>query len=93
MPFTFRDPTLYLQVHIIKLLAYDILLGRPFNVLTSSIVMNYPNKDQMLTLTDPNTGVAVMVLTILRDRRPFTKAQLLSIAPTSEGLQMGQGFY
>ena len=93
MPFTFGDLTLYLQAHIIKLLAYDILLGRPFDVLTSSIVTNYPNEDQTLTLTDPNTGVAVTVLTISRDRHPFTKARLLSIAPTSEGLQMGQGFH
>ena len=93
VPFTFGDLTLYLQVHIIKSPAYDILLGRPFDVLTSSIVTNYPNEDQTLTLTDPNTGAAVTVPTISRDRRPFTEARLLSIAQTSEGLQMGQGFH
>ena len=93
MPFTFGDLTLYLQVHIIKSPAYDILLGRTFDVLTSSIVTNYPNEDQTLTLTDPNTGAAVTVPTISRDRHPFTEARLLSIAQTSEGLQMGQGFH
>ena len=93
VPFTFGDLTLYLQVHIIKSPAYDILLGRPFDVLTSSVVTNYPNEDQTLTLTDPNTGAAVTVPTISRDRRPFTETRLLSIAPTSEGLQMGQGFH
>ena len=87
VPFTFGDLTLYLQVHIIKSPAYDILLGRPFDVLTSSVVTNYSNEDQTLTLTDLNTGAAVTVPTISRDRRPFTETRLLSIAPISEELQ------
>ncbi len=40
VPFLFSDITVYLQVHIIHDPTYDILLGRPFNVLTSSTVYN-----------------------------------------------------
>ena len=93
VPFTFGDLTLYLQVHIIKSPAYDILLGRPFDVLTSSIVTNYPNEDQTLTLTDPNTREAVTVPTISRDRRPFAEVRLLTVGPTQEAVQEGQGFH
>lgn len=75
VPFTFGDLTLYLQVHIIWLPAYNILLGRPFHVLTSSVVHNFVNEDQTLTLTDPNTGDAVMVPTISRDKRPTVKTK------------------
>ena len=93
VPFTFGDLTLYLQVHIIKSPAYDILLGRPFDVLTSSIVTNYPNEDQTLTLTDPITREAVTVPTISRDRRPFAEVRLLTVGLTQEAVQEGQGFH
>ena len=45
-----------MQVHIIGSPAYDILLGRPFDILTESIVRNFSNEDQTVTITDPNTG-------------------------------------
>ena len=35
VPFTFGDLTIHLQVHVIRSPAYDILLGQPFDVLTS----------------------------------------------------------
>ena len=38
VPFMVGDITIYLQVHILCNPAYDILLGRPFDVLTQSIV-------------------------------------------------------
>jgi hypothetical protein len=43
--------TLFMQVHIIHDPAYDILLGRPFNVLTKSVIQNYRNEAQTI---DPN---------------------------------------
>ena len=40
VPFSFGGITIYLQVHIIKDPVYKVLLGRPFDVLTGSIVVN-----------------------------------------------------
>jgi hypothetical protein len=34
VPFHITSITLYMQVHVIRLPAYDILLGRPFDILT-----------------------------------------------------------
>ena len=45
VPFVIGDITVYLQVHILRNLAYDILLGRPFDVLTQSIVRNFADKN------------------------------------------------
>ena len=50
------DIMLYVQIHIIRSPAYDILLGRPFDVLTESVVRNFTNEDQTITIFDPNTG-------------------------------------
>ncbi|KAF8882426.1 hypothetical protein BD779DRAFT_1444783 [Infundibulicybe gibba] len=58
--------TLYVQVHIIRSPAYDILLGRPFDVLTRSVVRNFENEDQTITIHDPNTGRSVTIKTIPR---------------------------
>ena len=66
IPFSIKDITLFLQVHVVRSPAYDILLGRPFDVLTESGVKNYKNKDQVITITDPNSK---RVLTIPTSRR------------------------
>jgi hypothetical protein len=55
VPCKINSITLYLQIHIIRSPAYDILLGRPFDVLTESTVKNLPNEDQTITV-DPNTN-------------------------------------
>jgi hypothetical protein len=68
VPFTIGEITLYLQVHIIGSPAYDILLGRPFDILTESIVRNFANEDQTITITDPNTGQRHTVPTFPRVR-------------------------
>ena len=47
--------TLYMQIHIIRDPAYDILLGRPFDILTESTVKNYRNEAQMITIFNPNS--------------------------------------
>jgi len=54
VPCTIGDITLYLQFHVIRSPAYDILLGRPFDVLTESMIKNYANEDQTITIRDPN---------------------------------------
>ncbi|KAJ7051592.1 hypothetical protein C8F01DRAFT_1339229 [Mycena amicta] len=66
VPFKIGNITLYIQVHIVRNPAYDILLGRPFDVLTQSVVRNYENNDQTITIRDPNTGKTATVPTIPR---------------------------
>ena len=56
VPFLVGDITLYLQIHVLHAPAYNILLGRPFDVLTQSVVRNYANENQTVTIKDPNTG-------------------------------------
>lgn len=56
VPFLFNDITIYLQVHVIKGPAYDVLLGRPFDTLTRSQIQNTTDGGQTVTITDPNTG-------------------------------------
>jgi hypothetical protein len=56
VPCSIGGITLYLQIHVIRDPAYDILLGRPFDVLTCSTVQNYANEDQTITIRDPNSG-------------------------------------
>ena len=68
VPFTIGSITLYIQVHIIGSPAYDILLGRPFDILTESIVRNFANEDQTVTITDPNTGQRHTIPTFPRGR-------------------------
>ena len=64
VPFFIGDLTLYMQVHVIWDPAYDILFGRPFDVLTESIVRNYANEDQTITIHDPNSGRVATIHTI-----------------------------
>jgi hypothetical protein len=66
VPFLVGSITVYLQVHVIQSPAYDILLGRPFDVLTESIVRNFKNEDQTITLHDPNSGQVATIPTISR---------------------------
>jgi hypothetical protein len=64
VPCKINTITLYLQIHIIRSLAYDILLGRPFDVLTESTVKNFPNEDQTITIVDPNTKRSITIPTL-----------------------------
>ena len=69
VPFQVGKITIYLQVHIISSPAYDVLLGRPFDVLTESIVRNFANEDQTITIQDPNSGQRVTIPTFPRNRK------------------------
>ena len=75
VPIQIGDMTLYIQVHIIRSPAYDILLGRPFDILTESVVRNYANEDQTITIFDPNSGRRATVPTSARGRprRPLQR--------------------
>lgn len=56
VPFKFRGITLYLQVHILKNAPYEVLLGRPFEMLAETIFASKRNGDVEVTITDPYTG-------------------------------------
>lgn len=70
VPFLFGHITVYLQVHIMEEPAYKVLLGRPFDTVTESLVQNEKNGGQNLTLTDPNTGERCVMHTHERGRPP-----------------------
>ena len=50
-------------INVIDSNAYEVLLGRPFDVLTESVIAN---EDQTITIHDPNTGQHVTVPTLAR---------------------------
>ena len=66
VPFLIGDITLYFQVHVIKSPSYAVLLGRPFDVLTESVIRNFANEDQTITITDPNSGKKCTIPTFPR---------------------------
>jgi hypothetical protein len=66
VPFVVGEITLYLQVHVLRAPAYDILLGRPFDVLMQSVVHNFADENQTVTILDPNTGRKATIPTIPR---------------------------
>jgi hypothetical protein len=73
VPFQFGEITLYLQIHVLRGPAYDVLLGRPFDVLTRSVVRNYQDERQTITICDPNTGKQTTIPTIARGSRSLNK--------------------
>ena len=73
VPFTIGSITLYMQVHIIRSPAYEVLLGRPFDILTESIVRNFANEEQTVTITDPNAGQRYTIPTFPRGKSYRTK--------------------
>ena len=70
--FQFDGVTLYLQVHVINKPAYEMLLGRPFDSLTKSVVENKSDGSQRITITCPNTKRKVTIPTFERGKaRPL----------------------
>ena len=57
---------IYLQIHVIRQPAYDILLGRPFDVLMQSTVQNFADENQTITIRDPNSNRVVTIPTFAR---------------------------
>lgn len=70
VPFKLGELEIYLQVHVMQAPAYDILMGRPFDALTASQINNSTNGDQIITLTDPNTGARYTLPTYVRGHKP-----------------------
>ena len=70
VPFSCGAINVYLQVHIMSSPAYKVLMGRPFDIVTESLVKNAKDGSQTLTLTDPNTGERCVMSTYERGRPP-----------------------
>ena len=70
VPMLLGEIMFYVQFHIIRNPMYDILLGRPFDVLLGSIVHNYKNEDQTITIHDPNSGRTTTVPTFVCSTHP-----------------------
>ena len=64
--------TLYIHIHIVCNLVYDILLGRPFDIVSESIVHNFSNEDQTITIHGLNTGKTTMVPMFTCGTHPHT---------------------
>lgn len=61
---------LYLQVHILENPPYQILLGRPFDAFTKSVVRTAADGSSEILLTDPNTKGTAIVPTYERGVGP-----------------------
>lgn len=75
VPFRFGDITVYCQVHVVRHAAFDMLMGRPFDVLTSSIVRNYNNESQTITIHCPNSGLVSTIPTLPRQPPKYRLSQ------------------
>ena len=80
--FTLGGVTVLLQVHIMEDAPYTVLLGRPFNSITESQIMNDREGNQMVCITCPNTGTVVTVPTYKRGALPRKAAALANIRRT-----------
>jgi hypothetical protein len=74
--------TVYLQVHIIKNPAYQVLLGRPFDLLTKSQIDNSGDGSQIVTITDPNSGEKCAIPTLDRGLDKHTAEIGISMDPS-----------
>ena len=66
VPFTLGGVTILLQVHIMDAAPYIVLLGRPFDTITESRIVNDKKGNQTVCITYPNTGNKVAIPTYKR---------------------------
>ena len=76
VPMLLREITFY-EFHVIRNPMYNILLGRPFDVLLESFVHNYKNEDQTITIHDPNSWRTATVPTFTHSTHLRTCCQAL----------------
>ena len=84
VPVRFDRITVYLQFHIIRSPAYDVLLGKPFDLLTRSVVSSRASDAQTITLHDPNSDMVTTIATVPR-RAP----EFLSSGPGTRAVSAG----
>ncbi|KAI1785979.1 hypothetical protein LXA43DRAFT_898813 [Ganoderma leucocontextum] len=74
VPVRFGSIVAYLQIHVIRSPAYDVLLGRPFDILTSSVVRTNSDGSQTVTLHDPNSDIVTTIPTLPRIEPQFSRS-------------------
>ncbi|THU75871.1 hypothetical protein K435DRAFT_706213, partial [Dendrothele bispora CBS 962.96] len=70
VPFKFGDLVVYLQVHVIDNCPYELLVGRPFDVLCETTIQNTQTGDQFITIHDPNSDRRCTIPTYARGQKP-----------------------
>jgi len=63
MPFTLGDVMVLLQAHVMDVAPYKILLGRPFDTITESTIVNDREGNQTINIMCPNTGTRAAIPT------------------------------
>ena len=69
IPFKFGEVTVYLQLHVQNKAPFQVLLGRPFDVLVESEIKTFGNGDSEITISDPNSHKRVTVGTYPRGQK------------------------
>ncbi len=59
-----------MQMHVVQHVAYDVLLGRPFDKLMSCTVVNSPNGRQTITMRCPNSKHVLTIPTYACSESP-----------------------
>jgi len=78
--FTLGDVIVLLQAHIMEIAPYKILLGRLFDAITESTIVNNREGNQTINITCPNTGMRAVIPIYKRGllpRKPETVRELL----------------
>ncbi|KAF9440558.1 hypothetical protein P691DRAFT_687298 [Macrolepiota fuliginosa MF-IS2] len=61
LPIRIRSSVFYLQVQVFENAPYEMLLGRPFLMLTQAQTYHYSNGDSHIMLLDPNTKETLII--------------------------------
>jgi len=65
----------YVQAQVVEKAPYEILLGRPFFVMTRALIQHFEDEGSHMTMTDPNTKAIISVPT--KERVPRRQAKKL----------------
>jgi hypothetical protein len=89
VPFRFGDIVIHMQVHIADKCPYQVLVGRPFDVLCESNVKNTKAGDQFITINDPNSERRCTIATYPRGQKPMIlpepKESWIEAGPSNAG--------
>jgi len=78
VPFTLGGVTVLLQVHVMDAAPYTVLLGRPFDIIIESRIVNDKEGNQTVCITCPNTGTKVVIPTYKRGELPWKVENLVN---------------
>lgn len=70
IPFDFEGIVYYLQLHVLQDPAYEVLLGRPFEIVSNLVITNLPNGNAIGTLTDNTNGKKLSLPSYRRGQIP-----------------------